>query len=78
MRFASVSPILWSRMKSRTSNAPLRWKNSANGLHTAATVARDALPLGGLAVPLGLAEDQRGQHRGQGERGAGEIGRLPA
>ena len=34
--------------------------------------------LGRLAVPLGLAHDQRRQHRRKREGGAGQVGRRPA
>ena len=65
-------------MNSSTRNAPWRWKNSTNGRHIAATVAGDPPFAGRLAVPRGLAHDQRGQHRRQRERRAGQVGGFPA
>ena len=71
-----MSPILCSRMKSRTSKAPCRAKNSTNGPPDGFDRPRDTLLLGRFAMPLRLAHQERGQHRRKRERRAGQIGRA--
>ncbi len=73
-----MSPILWSRMKSSTSQAPWRLKNSVKRADDAGDDARTPFALHRFAVAFGLADPEGRDDGGKREHRTGEIGCFPA